>query len=112
MRHTRCMRTSAGLLGPLELGEARQQPLDPFAGEGDRHFLVVLDQLRADDDAVAEQRVAHLLAGEEAGIAGGLGPRRAALRRERGRLRLARRYRAPRSRAIVAGAAVGEHTSL
>src|SRR5690242_16853742 len=65
------------LLRPLQLGKARQQPLHALAGESDCHLLVVLDQLRADDDAIAEGRVAHLLAGEERHLAR---PRRVTLR--------------------------------
>src|SRR5262249_28272650 len=70
----------AWLLRPLQFGEAGQQPLDALAGERDRDLFVVLDQLGADHDALAEQRVAHFLPGEEAGVTRRLGPHRGALR--------------------------------
>src|SRR4051812_44403695 len=59
---------SRGSLSLLQLGEACQQPLNALAGEGHGDLLIVLDQLRADDNAIAEGAVAHFLAGEECGL--------------------------------------------
>src|SRR5262247_3729433 len=100
----------ADLLGSLQLGEARQQPLDALAGERDRDLLVVLDQLGADDDALAEQRVAHLLPREEGGVARGSGPRLWAL--ASAGLGGALRDDAPGPGAWAAEAAPGEHAGL
>src|SRR5207247_430952 len=97
-------------LGPLQVGEAGQQPLDALAGECDGDLLVVLDQLGTDDDTLAEQRVAHLLPREKGGVARRRGPGRLALRWSDRLRRLALRRHAPR--AGGAHAAIGEHTGL